>query len=123
MNNQDKQYLNYDNIQNILKIVKEKITISNLEGEYKMKINQKRKIIGLVAAIILLFTGSLFTVDAASNGEITKTIKEKVKSMVEEQINKEVEVEVVNVQKDENGMEIVTYKLKDGGMLVLKGQD
>ncbi len=123
MNNQDKQYLNYDNIQNILKNVKEKITISNLEEEYKMKINQKRKIIGLVAAIILLFTGSLFTVDAASNGEITKTIKEKVKSMVEEQINKEVEVEVVNVQKDENGMEIVTYKLKDGGMLVLKGQD
>ena len=123
MNNQDKQYLNYDNIQNILKNVKEKITISNLEEEYKMKINQKRKIIGLVAAIILLFTGSLFTVDAASNGEITKTIKEKVKSMVEEQINKEVEVEVVNVQKDENGMEIVTYKLKDGGMLVLNGQD
>lgn len=123
MNNQDKQYLNYDNIQNILKNVKEKITISNLEEEYKMKINQKRKIIGLVAAIILLFTGSLFTVDAASNGEITKTIKEKVKSMVEEQINKEVEVEDVNVQKDENGMEIVTYKLKDGGMLVLKGQD
>ena len=123
MNNQDKQFLNYDNIQNILKNVKEKITISNLEEEYKMKINQKRKIIGLVAAIILLFTGSLFTVDAASNGEITKTIKEKVKSMVEEQINKEVEVEDVNVQKDENGMEIVTYKLKDGGMLVLKGQD
>ena len=123
MNNQDKQFLNYDNIQNILKNVKEKITISNLEEEYKMKINQKRKIIGLVAAIILLFTGSFFTVDAASNGEITKTIKEKVKSMVEEQINKEVEVEDVNVQKDENGMEIVTYKLKDGGMLVLKGQD
>lgn len=122
MNNQDKQYLNYDNIQNILKNVKEKITISNLEEEYKMKINKKRKIIGLAAAVILLFTGSFFTVDAVSNGEITKSIKEKIKSSIEEQINKEVEVEDVNVQKDENGMETITYKLKDGGILSITGQ-
>ena len=62
----------------IIKNVKNRIVVSNLESEEHMKISKKKQIISIAAMAIIMVTGSFFTVNAATNGELVKKIKEKI---------------------------------------------
>ena len=56
----------------ILKNVRNKIVVSNLEKEYAMKISKRKQIISLCATTIILLSGSFLTVNAATEGKNRK---------------------------------------------------
>lgn len=63
----------------ILKNVKSKIVISNLESEESMKINMKKQIFSVLAVIMLVLVGGFFSVNAATDGKLIENIKEVIK--------------------------------------------
>lgn len=63
----------------ILKNVKSKIVISNLESEESMKINTKKQIFSVLAVIMLVLVGGFFSVNAATDGKLIENIKEVIK--------------------------------------------
>ena len=66
----------------ILKNVRNKIVVSNLEKEYAMKISKRKQIISLCATTIILLSGSFLTVNAATEGKLVEDIKEKYKEII-----------------------------------------
>ena len=63
----------------ILKNVKSKIVISNLESEESMKINMKKQVFAVLAVIMLVLVGGFFSVNAATDGKLIENIKEVIK--------------------------------------------
>lgn len=63
----------------ILKNVKSKIVISNLESEESMKINMKKQIFSVLAVIMLVLVGGFFSVNAATDGKLIENIKKVIK--------------------------------------------
>lgn len=63
----------------ILKNVKSKIVISNLESEESMKINMKKQIFSVLAVIMLVLVGGFFSVNAATDGKLIENIKGVIK--------------------------------------------
>lgn len=63
----------------ILKNVKSKIVISNLESEESMKINMKKQVFAILAVIMLVLVGGFFSVNAATDGKLIENIKEVIK--------------------------------------------
>ncbi len=66
----------------VLKRVMNKIVVSNLESEEKMKINKKKQILSLAAVIILFLSGGFITVNAATDGQLVNNIKDKIIKVV-----------------------------------------
>lgn len=66
----------------VLKRVRNKIVVSNLESEEKMKINKKKQILSLAAVIILFLSGGFITVNAATDGQLVNNIKDKIIKVV-----------------------------------------
>lgn len=66
----------------VLKRVRNKIVVSNLESEEKMKINRKKQILSLAAVIILFLSGGFITVNAATDGQLANNIKDKIIKVV-----------------------------------------
>ncbi len=62
----------------ILRNVRSKIVVSNLESEENMKINAKKQILSICAVALVMVSGGFFTVNAATNGQLAKDIKEFV---------------------------------------------
>lgn len=59
----------------ILKNVRSKIVVSSLESEERMKISKRNKVISICAALMIVVSGGLFTVNAATDGKVAEEIK------------------------------------------------
>ena len=59
----------------ILKNVRSKIVVSSLESEERMKISRRNKIVSICAALMIVVSGGLFTVNAATDGKVAEEIK------------------------------------------------
>lgn len=63
----------------VLKNVRNKIVVSNLEREENMRLNMKKQIMSLCAVLTLVMAGGIVTVNAATDGKLLDTIKETIK--------------------------------------------
>lgn len=62
----------------ILKNVRSKIVVSSLESEERMKISKRNKVVSKCAALIVVISGGLFTVNAATDGKVAEEIKKVI---------------------------------------------
>ena len=96
----------------ILKNVRNKIVVSNLEKEYAMKISKRKQIISLCATTIILLSGSFLTVNAATEGKLVEDIKEKYKEIITIDYDKsKYKLTEMKEEKMSNGDNTVTYTL------------
>lgn len=102
--------MNNDFNNKVLDNVREKIAVSNLEREYNMKMQSKRKVISISMAVILVLLGGFVAVDAASNGEISEKIVNNVQEYlyIKEDGNEEELDKHIYIYTDENGKFIVS---------------
>ena len=63
----------------VLEKVRSRIVISNLESEENMKLNKKKQLISISAVLVVLFTGSFITVNAATDGELVDKVTNTIK--------------------------------------------
>ena len=97
----------------IIENVKNRIVVSNLESEDHMKISKKKQIISIAAMAIIMVTGSFFTVNAATNGELVKKIKEKINITIVNEDGTEETLEDANIYVTDNNEYVVEYLIKD----------
>lgn len=97
----------------IIENVKNRIVVSNLESEEKMKISKKKQIISIAAMAIIMVTGSFFTVNAATDGELVKKIKEKINITIVNEDGTEETLEDANIYVTDNNEYVVEYLIKD----------
>ncbi len=93
----------------ILKNVRSKIVVSSLESEEKMKISKRNKVISMCAAVMIVVSSGLFTVNAATDGKIAEEIK-KVININYNQSKYKIVSE--NQIEDANGDEYVKYVME-----------
>ncbi len=96
----------------ILKNVRNKIVVSNLEKEEAMKISKRKQAISLCATVIILLSGSFLTVNAATDGQLAENIKEKYKEIITIDYD-ESKYKLVDVQEGKDpvsGENTVTYR-------------
>lgn len=97
----------------ILKNVRNKIVVSNLEKEEVMRINKRKQVISLCATVLILLSGSFFTVNAATDGKLAENIKEKYKEIVTIDYD-ESKFKLVDIEEGKDpasGGNTVSYKL------------
>lgn len=104
---------NNDLNRNIIRKVRNKIVISNLESEETMKINMRKKVLSIAAVIMVMFAGSFITVNAATNGDLADKVKDTVKVVFmkdgkEENVNK-------STYTDKNNHTIERYEYNKNG--------
>lgn len=97
----------------IIENVKNRIVVSNLESEEHMKISKKKQIISIAAMAIVMVTGSFFTVNAATDGELVKKIKEKINITIVNEDGTEETLEDANTYVTDNNEYVVEYLIKD----------
>lgn len=97
----------------IIENVKNRIVVSNLESEEHMKISKKKQIISIASMAIIMVTGSFFTVNAATNGELVKKIKEKINITIVNEDGTEETLEDANIYVTDNNEYVVEYLIKD----------
>lgn len=95
----------------ILKNVRNKIVVSNLESEENMKLNIKKQIISICAVVLVATSGGFFTVNAATNGKLVQDIKEFVTVTIVKQDGTTESVEG-KTQTDEYGNTWLKYEGK-----------
>ena len=66
----------------IMRNVRTRIVVSNLEKEETIEKTKRRHIISLCATTIILLSGSFFSVNAATDGKLVEDIKEKYKEII-----------------------------------------
>lgn len=66
----------------IMRNVRTKIVVSNLEKEETMEKTRRKHIISLCATTIILLSGSFLSVNAATDGKLVEDIKEKYKEII-----------------------------------------
>lgn len=96
----------------ILKNVRNKIVVSNLEKEEAMKISKRKQAISLCATLIILLSGSFLTVNAATDGQLAENIKEKYKEIITINYD-ESKYKIVDVEEGKDpvsGGNTVTYR-------------
>lgn len=97
----------------ILKNFKTSVAISNLEEEVLMKKIFKKQIITLSILVVVLFSGGLLTVNAATDGKVVEDIKETIYNMLKDNSNVKVDSDSIEIQDiktdDEGNVESVTY--------------
>ena len=94
----------------IMKNVRNKIVVSNLEREESMKLRARKRVISMCAVAVILLSGSLLSVNAATDGKLVEDIKEKYEEIVVVKLNKD--NYTVTKQKDEKGEEHEIYNIK-----------
>lgn len=102
----------------IINHVRNKIVVSNLEREERMRLDRKKQIISLCTVAIVALSGGFLTVNAATDGKLAQEIKNKYEEIIQVKID-ESKYEITQMQNavDEiSGDEYVTYKInsKDG---------
>ena len=97
----------------IIENVKNRIVVSNLESEEHMKISKKKQIISIAAMAIIMVTGSFFTVNEATNGELRKKIKKKINITIVNEDGTEETLEDANIYVTDNNEYVVEYLIKD----------
>lgn len=95
----------------VLKNVRNKIVVSNLESEEKMKINAKKQILSICAITLIMASGGFFTVNAATNGKLVQDIKEFVTVTIIKQDGTTEKVEG-KTRTDEQGNTWLEYEKK-----------
>lgn len=63
----------------IFENVRNRIVVSNLESEENMKLNKRKQVLSVAAVMVIMLTGSFFTVNAATDGELSNKIKETIR--------------------------------------------
>lgn len=92
----------------IFENVRNRIVVSNLESEENMKINKRKQILSVVTVMFIMFTGSFFTVNAATDGKVVEEIK-KVITITYDQSKYKVVTE--NQIENIDGQEYVKYDI------------
>ena len=59
----------------IINNVRNKIVVSNLEKEADMKISRRKTITSVIAILLVFMSGSFLTVNAATDGQLAKDVK------------------------------------------------
>lgn len=95
----------------ILRNVRSKIVVSNLESEENMKINAKKQILSICAVALIMASGGFFTVNAATNGQLVQDIKEFVTVTLVKSDGTTEKVEG-KTRTDENGDTWLEYEQK-----------
>ena len=104
----------------IIENVRNRVVISNLEREENMKISKRKQVLSLVAVMVIMITGGLFTVNAATNGELAEKVKDTIQVIFTDKDGKQEEVKG-NTYTDSNNHTIEEYKIeKDGAEHILK---
>lgn len=102
----------------IINNVRNRIVVSNLESEERMKISKKKQIISIAAVCMILLTGSFVTVNAATDGKLVDSVKHTIKTVKVRIIkNGEVTSAVAEpVSYDSDGNALMTYQLYDSNV-------
>lgn len=98
----------------IIENVRNRVVVSNLESEENMKLNKRKQILSLVAIMIIMFTGSFITVNAATNGELVEKVKDTAKIIFTDKDGKQQEVEGTTYT-DSNNHIIEKYEIEKDG--------
>ena len=114
----------------VIKNVRNRIAVSNLESEEKMKISKRKQILSIAAICMILLTGSFVTVNAATDGKLVENVKDTIKT-VKVRIVKNGDITEVkampvdyDVDYNENGNAMISYHLVDSDVDVeLEGKD
>ena len=94
----------------ILKNVRNKIVISNLEREENMKLNIRKQIITLGIVLLLVLSGGFITTNAATNGKLVEGIKDNIKVRFIKEGKEELLNGKMKINSDENS---ITIELKE----------
>ena len=73
----------------IMKNVRNRIVVSNLEREESMKLRARKRVISMCAVAVILLSGSLLSVNAATDGKLAEDIREKYEEIVVVKLNKD----------------------------------
>ena len=98
----------------IVENVRNRVVISNLESEEKMKINKRKQIVSLVAVMLIMLTGSFITVNAATNGELAEKVKDTIQVIFTDKDGKQEEVKGTTYT-DSNNHTIEKYHIEKDG--------
>lgn len=90
----------------ILKNVRNKIVVSNLEREECMKLNKRKQIISVLTASLIILSGGFLTVNAATDGKLVEEIKHVITIKLDNDGKYK-----VTTEKNSEGDEIVKYKI------------
>ena len=99
----------------VIENVRNRVVISNLESEENMKLNKRKQILSLVAVMTIMLTGSFFTVNAATNGELANKVKDTVKVISVKDDGKEEDVKGTTYT-DLNNHIIEKYETNENGI-------
>lgn len=92
----------------IFENVRNRIVVSNLESEENMKLNKRKQVLSIAAIMVIMLTGSFFTVNAATDGKVVEEIKKAITIKYDESRYKVVtENQIENI----NGEEYVKYEI------------
>ncbi len=92
----------------IFENVRNRIVVSNLESEENMKLNKRKQVLSVVAMMVIMLTGSFFTVNAATDGKVVEEIKKAITIKYDESKYKVVtENQIENI----DGEEYVKYEI------------
>ena len=114
---------NNDLERRIINNVRNKIVVSNLETEADMKISRRKTITSVIAILLVFMSGSFLTVNAATDGQLAKDVKNIInctfdtakykqtegKEGVDDKGNKYYQYKLESLDGEEE-VEIVTYK-------------
>lgn len=101
----------------ILRNVRSRIVVSNLEKEETMEKIKKKNVISLCATAIILLFGSFLSVNAATDGKLVEDIKEKYKEIIMIDYDQsKYQITDIKEEKMPTGENTVTYQMtsKDG---------
>ncbi len=92
----------------IFENVRNRIVVSNLESEENMKLNKRKQVLSVAVIMVVMLTGSFFTVNAATDGKVVEEIKKAITIKYDESKYKVVtENQIENI----DGEEYVKYEI------------
>lgn len=97
----------------ILRNVRNKIVVSNLEREENMKINQRKQVVSVLTATLIVLSGGFLTVNAATDGKLVEDIKQKYEEMIVVKLDND--NYQITKETDHEGNEMVVYTLQPKG--------
>lgn len=96
----------------ILRNVRSRIVVSNLEKEEAMEKIKRKHIISLCATTVIVLSGSFFSVNAATDGKLVEDIKEKYKEIITIDYDQsKYKITDVKEEKLPTGQNTVTYRM------------
>lgn len=101
----------------IMRNVRNRIVVSNLEKEEIMEKAKRKHIISLCATTVILLSGSFLSVNAATDGKLVEDIKEKYKEIIMIDYDQsKYQITDIKEEKMPTGENTVTYRMtsKDG---------